>query len=270
MKRKPTLVAAPAKELSQNDPKPSVRLEAPPASPLSIGVLLLATFAVVCALYVGKEVVLPIVLALVLKLMLQPIMSFLCDRFRFPQALAAVLLIICLFMVVTAVALTISVPASAWIQRIPQILPDLQQKLEGLRQPIDYVQQAFSAIEKIITSPGQDPNMPAVAVKDGAGVAGALALGTMTALTRFFATIVVLFFLLARGDRLLRGLIEVLPRFSDKRQAVAIATEIQQNIGGYLLTITVMNTVMGLATGLAMWACGLGDPEYFGARPPSS
>jgi predicted PurR-regulated permease PerM len=265
MKRKPTLVAAPAKELSQNDPKPSVRLETAPASPLSIGVLLLATFAVVCALYVGKEVVLPIVLALVLKLMLQPIMSFLCDRFRFPQALAAVLLIICLFMVVTAVALTISVPASAWIQRIPQILPDLQQKLEGLRQPIAYVQQAFSAIEKIVTSPGQDPNMPAVAVKDGSGVAGALALGTMTALTRFFATIVVLFFLLARGDRLLRGLIEVLPRFSDKRQAVAIAIEIQQNIGGYLLTITVMNTVVGLATGLAMWACGLGDPILWGS-----
>jgi predicted PurR-regulated permease PerM len=57
--------------------------------------------------------VLPIVLALVLKLMLQPVMSLLCDRCRFPQALAAVLLIICLFIVVAAVALTISVPASA-------------------------------------------------------------------------------------------------------------------------------------------------------------
>jgi predicted PurR-regulated permease PerM len=265
MKRKSTLVAAPAKELSQIDPKPSVRLETAPASPLSIGVVLLATLAVVCALYVGKEVVIPIVLALVLKLMLQPIMSFLCDWCRFPQALAAALLIICLFMIVAAVALTISVPATAWIQRIPQILPDLQQKLEGLRQPIAYVQQAFSAIEKIVTSPGQDPNMPAVAVKDGSGVAGALALGTMTALTRFFATMVALFFLLACGDRLLRGLIEVLPRFSDKRQAVAIATEIQQNIGGYLLTITVMNTVVGIATGLAMWVCGLGDPILWGS-----
>jgi predicted PurR-regulated permease PerM len=265
MKRKPRLIAAPAKHLPPDEAKPIVRLEAAPADPLPIGVLVLATLAIVCALYFGKEVVLPIVLALVLKLMLQPVMSLLCERLRVPQALAAILLITCLFMAVAAVVLTISVPASAWIQRIPEILPDLQQKLKGLSEPIAYVQQAFSAIDKIVASPGQDPNMSAVAVKDGSGVAGALALGTVAALTRFFATMVVLFFLLACGGRLLRGLIEVLPRFSDKRQAVAIATEIQHNIGGYLLTITVMNTVVGVATGLAMWACGLGDPILWGS-----
>jgi predicted PurR-regulated permease PerM len=264
-KRMSTSGAAPPKDLPPYGPESAVRLEAEPTSPLSIGVLVLATLAVVGALYLGREVVLPIVLALLLKLMLQPIMRFLGDKCHVPQALAAVLLIVCLFVVVTAVALTISVPASAWIQRIPEILPDLQQKLEGLRQPIGYLQQAFSAIEKIVTSAGQEPTMPAVAVKDGSGVAGALALGTVTVLTRFFATMVVLFFLLACGDRLLRGLIEVLPRFSDKRQAVAIATEIQQNIGGYLLTITLMNSAVGIAAGLASWACGLGDPILWGA-----
>jgi predicted PurR-regulated permease PerM len=265
MKRKTTLVSASAKVPPHDDPESVVRVEAVPASPLSIGVMVLATLASVYALYVGKEVVLPVVLALVLKLMLQPIMSFLCDRFRVPQALAAILLIIGLFGAVAAVAVTISVPASAWVQRIPEILPDLQQKLEGLRQPIAYLQQAFSAVEKAVTPSGQEPTMPAVAVKDGSGVAGALALGTVTMLTRFFATMVVLFFLLASGDRLLRGLIEVLPRFSDKRRAAAIATEIQHHIGGYLLAITVMNTVVGIATGLAMWACGLGDPILWGA-----
>jgi predicted PurR-regulated permease PerM len=265
MKKKTTLVSAPAKFPPQNNPESVVRVEAAPASPLSIGVMVLATLASVYALYVGKEVVLPIVLALVLKLTLQPIMNFLCERFRFPQALAAILLIICLFGAVAAVALTISVPASAWIQRIPEILPALQQKLEGLRQPIAYLQHAFGAIERTVTSSGQEPNMPAVAVKDGSGVASALALGTVTVLSRFFATMVVLFFLLASGDRLLRGFIEVLPRFSDKRQAVAIATETQHHIGGYLLTITLMNTVVGIAAGLAMWACGLGDPVLWGS-----
>jgi predicted PurR-regulated permease PerM len=136
--------------------------------------------------------------------------------------------------------------------------------MEGLRHPIQYLQQAFSAVEKMATSAGQEP-APAVAVKDGSGVAAYLALGTVATLSRFFATMVVLFFLLASGDRLLRGLIEVLPRFSDKRQAVTIATEIQQHIGGYLLTITLMNTAVGIATGLAMWACGLGDPILWGS-----
>jgi predicted PurR-regulated permease PerM len=265
MRKKATLVTPPAEVPPQDNPEPVGRIEAASANSLSIGVMVLASLAGIYALYVGKEVVLPIVLALVLKLMLQPIMSFLCDRLRVPQVFAAILLIICLFGVVTALALTISVPASAWIQKIPEILPDLQQKLEGLRQPIAYLQQAFSAVEKIVTSPGQEPTFPAVAVKDGSGVAGALALGTVTVLTRFLATLVALFFLLASGDRLLRGFIEVLPRFSDKRQAVAIATEIQHHIGGYLLTITLMNTVVGFAAGLAMWACGLGDPILWGS-----
>jgi predicted PurR-regulated permease PerM len=265
MRKKATLATATAKVVPKDVPKPVARVERAPAGSLTVGVLILAVLAGVYALYSGKEVVLPIVLALVLKLMLQPIMSFLCDRFRIPHALAAAVLVIGLFGVVAAVALTISVPASAWIQKIPEILPDLQKKLEGLRQPIAYLQQAFNAVEKTFTSSGQEPNMPAVAVKDGSGVASALALGTVTVLTRFLATMVVLFFLLASGDRLLRGLIEVLPRFSDKRQAVAIATEIQHHIGGYLLTITVMNTLVGIAAGLAMWACGLGDPILWGS-----
>jgi predicted PurR-regulated permease PerM len=83
MKIKPKRVAPPTEDLPQDDLNPIVRLETAPASLVSIGVLVLATFAAVCALYVGKEVVLPILLALVLKLMLQPIMSFLCDRFVF-------------------------------------------------------------------------------------------------------------------------------------------------------------------------------------------
>ena len=234
------------------------------SSPLTVGVLILSGLAIVGALYFGKEVLLPLALAVVLKLMLRPIMDFLCDKLGMPQALSAMLLMICLFGVVAAVALTISAPASAWIQRVPQILPDIQQKMEGLRHPIQYLQQAFSAVEKMATSAGQEP-APAVTVKDGSGVAAYLALGTVTTLSRFFATMVVLFFLLAAGDRLLRGLIEVLPRFSDKRQAATIATEIQQHIGGYLLTITLMNTAVGIATGFAMWACGLGDPILWGS-----
>jgi len=76
---------------------------------------------------------------------------------------------------------------------------------------------------------------------------------------------VVLYFLLAAGDRLVKGFIEVLPSFSDKRQAVDIAGEIQRQIGGYLFTITLMNAAVGIVTGLAMWICGLGDPILWGS-----
>jgi predicted PurR-regulated permease PerM len=120
-------------------------------------------------------------------------------------------------------------------------------------------------LENVTASPGQNSNAQTVTVASGSGLGGYLATGTANILSRFFTTIIVLFFLLASGDRLLRGFVEVLPRFSDKRQAVEIATEIQENITGYLLTITMMNALVGVATGIAMWACGLGTPLLWGA-----
>jgi predicted PurR-regulated permease PerM len=234
-------------------------------SPLSIGVLVLATLATVYALYVGKEVVLPIMLALVLKLLLRPIMDFLCVRLRLPTALGALVLIVSLFCAIATVVFTISGPATGWIKKAPDVLPTLKEKLVLLRQPIDYLEGAFSELSDATTSASPNKNLPTVALKDPPAVASQLAWITVTMLTRLFTTMIVLFFLLAAGDRLLRGLIEVLPRFSDKRQAVDIASEIQRQIGGYLFTITVMNAAVGLVTGLAMWACGLGDPILWGS-----
>jgi predicted PurR-regulated permease PerM len=243
-----------------------VRVAPDPSSPQSVAVLILTGLALIFALYAGRDVVLPIALALVLKLMLTPIMNFLCNRLGIPQAISAIFLIVCLFGATAAVALTISAPASGWIQKAPEILPDLKQKLQGLREPINYLQQAFSELQSIASSPDQAAvSAPTVTVKEVSGVASTLALGTLAMLSRFLATMVVLFFMLAAGDRLLRGFIEVLPRFSDKRQAVDIATEIQQHIGGYLLTITLMNALVGIATGLAMQWSGLGDPILWGA-----
>jgi len=231
-------------------------------SVVTVGILILAGLASVAALYVGKELLLPITLAVVLKLLLQPIMDFLSVRLRIPAALSAILLIICLFGAVAVVVFTVSGPASGWVQKAPEVIPTLKEKLVLLRRPIDYLQSTFKELEDAASAPGS--NVPTVAVRDTAGVAAKVTGVTLTVLGRIFTTMVVLFFLLAAGERLLRGLIEVLPRLRDKRQAVEIAVETQRQIGGYLVTITVMNTLVGIITGLAMWACGLGDPVLWG------
>ena len=55
-----------------------------------------------------------------------------------------------------------------------------------------------------------------------------------------------------------------MPRFQEKRQVVEIAAEIEQNISAYLLTISLMNALVGIATGVAMWLCGLPNPLLWG------
>jgi hypothetical protein len=47
------------------------------------------------------------------------------------------------------------------------------------------------------------------------------------------------FFLLVAGDIFLQRLVEIMPRFSSKRQVVDIAKQIESDFSAYLLTITV-------------------------------
>ena len=58
---------------------------------------------------------------------------------------------------------------------------------------------------------------------------------------------------------------EILPTLKDKRQAVDISQQIEEGISAYLVTITIMNAAVGVATAAAMYLCGLGDPLLWGA-----
>jgi len=232
-------------------------------------ILILTVLTVVYTLYVGKELILPIALALVLKLLLQPTQKLLHLRLQLPGTLAAAVIIVAVFGAIGTVILAISIPASGWIEKAPEIWPMLKEKLSVLRQPIEILQNALKEIENLTTPTGQDSAVQTVALKPATTLPSYLATGTAKIVSRVFTTLIVLFFLLAAGDRLVRGFVEVLPRFSEKRQVVEIATEIEQNITGYLLTVTMMNSLVGIATGLAMWACGLGTP-LLGVRQLSS
>jgi predicted PurR-regulated permease PerM len=234
-----------------------------PTSALTISVIILAATATVSILYVGADLTLPLAMALVLKLLFQPIMQLLCTQLRLPQVVGAFLVIVTLFAAVSALAFAVSGPASVWVQKAPEVLPALKQKLTVLRKPLDYLQKSFNEVKEV-ASPSDGAEVPTLTVKQASPIGSNFAFATARILERFLATLIFLFFLLASGDRLLRSFIEVLPRFADKRLALEIATEIQRQIGGYLFTITVMNALVGVVTGLTMWACGLGDPILWG------
>jgi predicted PurR-regulated permease PerM len=102
---------------------------------LSGSVLVMAVLAVTYTLYFGREILLPLALATVLKLLLQPAMRLLQERLRFPGPLAALLLIIAVFGAIAAIGFTISVPAAGWIAKAPQSLPLLKEKFSILASP---------------------------------------------------------------------------------------------------------------------------------------
>jgi predicted PurR-regulated permease PerM len=248
-------------------PAPSELLEAKwqemplPQSVQSFLLMGIFTVLIFYTLYFTSQVVLPIIFAVVLNLLLQPSMRWLV-KLHLPRVAAALLMIAVFFGSLTALGMALSGPASEWIAKAPESLPHLEKRLSIFKKPVESVQKASKQVEAIGDDPTRD--VRAFTVK-GPGLSSFLFSGTRALLAGLLTTVVLLFFLLVSGDMFLRRLVEILPTLSDKKQAVDISHEIESNISAYLITISLMNAAVGLATGIATYLCGLSDPILWGS-----
>jgi predicted PurR-regulated permease PerM len=219
------------------------------------GVLLLATLA---AFYAAAEIMLPSVLAFVLSLVFQPVLRAL-ERVCLPRVVASLVIVLLLVSLFVVLGLLLSAPLAGWIAQLPDTLPRLQARLRFLNAPMLSLQHAVEQFRNLApgsVSPAivvQGPSLPERLLAAIRAVAGGA-----------FTTMLVLFFALTSGDLFLRRLVEILPGFKEKRQAVDISQQIQEDLSAFLATITLMNASVGVVTGIVMWLCGLGSPLLWG------
>jgi predicted PurR-regulated permease PerM len=231
-----------------------------PSDPKVIFLGGLFVLALLATAYVASEIVLPLVFAFILKLLLQPAMRIL-ERLHVPRMLAALMLILALFGAIVGLGTAISGPAGTWAAKLPEGIPRLQERLSFMREPINTLQRFLQQVEDFGET-GPSPN--AAASPRGPTLLTKLFTGTRNFASGLFATVLFLFFLLVSGDVFLLRLVEILPRFSSKRQVVEISQQIESDISAYLVTITIMNATVGIAMALAMWLTGVGDPILWG------
>ncbi len=213
-------------------------------------------------LYFTGEVVLPIIFAMILYLVLQPAMRAFM-RAHIPQALASILVICILFGAVGGLGFMLASPAASWVAKGPSSLAQLESRLFFIKQPMAQLQSATKQVEKIAEGTGTNDGLNVTVA--GPGLGSFLISGTRSLLVGLGTTIILLFFLLMSGDLFLRRFVEILPTLSDKKQAVEIAREVENSISGYLATISLMNLLVGVATGLATYLLGMSDPVLWGA-----
>jgi predicted PurR-regulated permease PerM len=180
---------------------------------------------------------------------------------RLPNAVAALLIIFALLGAIVGLGAAISGPASAWAAKLPDGIPRLQERLGFLREPINTLLHFLHQVENIgATGAPRDSSGP-LAVSS---LLSTLFTGARSFADGLFTTVLFLYFLLLSGDSFLRRLVEILPRFHAKRQAIDISQQIEHDISAYLVTITTMNAGVGLATALVMHFTGVGDPILWG------
>ena len=96
-----------------------------PSDPKVIFLGGLFVLAMLAAAYVAREIVLPFVFAIVLKLLLQPALRIL-ERLHVPRILGSLLLILTLFGTIVGLGAAISGPAGTWAAKLPEGIPRLQ------------------------------------------------------------------------------------------------------------------------------------------------
>jgi len=225
---------------------------------------LTAIFCIVVlfALYVARDVFVPLALACFLYLVLTPILRGL-ERMRVPTALGSGIIVLTLVGVLAYGLFVLATPLGEWVDRFPTMMSAARDKIEALRQPMEQVREASQQVERIATM-NAEQGMPQQVVVQAPGLLQRL-FGNISLIgIQLLLILVILYFLLATGSMFREKLVHVMPTFGDKRRAIAITADIQRQTSRYLLTITVINAGLGVAQGTAMYLCGLPNALLWG------
>lgn len=222
----------------------------------------LFVLAAIYTIHYAKPVLMPVAAAVVLYILLWPAVRLL-QGVRVPTPLGAAIVVAGLLGVGATGIYILADPASAWLAQAPQVISDVQAKLEA---PVSELTKAKEKIESLVEGRAQRAGS---ADEDGprVGVVNA-ALYVVATVQQVGVTLLIitalLFLLLASGTMFQEKLVRSLPRFSHKKQAVAITNQIQKDIFAYLGTVAVINTGLVLAIGLALYAIGMPNAALWG------
>lgn len=241
---------------------PRRRVGAPPRAAIValVGLFIIALFAV---LYVARAFIVPIVLAMQLALVLCPAVRAL-RRLGLPGPAGAALVLFGLLVAAGAGFYLLAGPTGTWMEKLPESFRMVEYRIRDVRKPVEVVRRAADEMRKIAAIDAADKPAPVVEVKNHDAM-NTLVSGTHTLLTGIGLTALALYFFLGWGDLFLRKLIRVLPTLAGKKRAVEIARETQRQISAYLLTITLVNALLGAVLGGAVWLLGVPNPALWGA-----
>ena len=243
-------------------PLPDSKAEQPPvirrAEVVAFALVALLVICVVAVLYAAKAFFLPIVSAFVVGTMLSPAAGFL-ERRRIPRSVSAVLIVASVGAGVTFMVGLISSPLMDWSTRLPELGSQLKEKLHVFDRPLALWHE-----------------LQAMVGASDAGSTGAFVLPKFDWLeptvgflsptfTEFLLFIATLILFIASWRDLRRALVMTFGDHSARLRMLRILNEIEGHLGGYLLTVTMINLGVGTATGIICAVTGMPNPAGLGA-----
>ena len=224
--------------------------------------VVLVVLGVVAFLFFARPVVLPVFLACVAGMTLKPVIRWL-SCCHLPPAISAALVLLLLVAVIGIGFFQLGRPALTWMNDAPEHMTALRHRVQKLFPRIARISEAATAVNNLGATAAEQASTPVVELKDSRG-AGAFINWTGSLLAGAGETLVVLYLLLASGDLFLQKLVRVMPTLSDKKRAVEISHEIQENISRYLFSVSLINIGLGALVSAGLQVLGVPNALMWG------
>lgn len=247
---------------------PTLRLAAPSA-PRALLPRLLVVAAVLGVLWLGRDVLAPLALALLLTIALAPVAAAL-ERLRVPRLLAVLLVLLGVVAVLAGVAWVVATQALALAAELPGYEGTLRAKLESLTASSGPIQDAMELFKRLgaALGPPQAPPAQVVAVAAGASsplatLLAALHVVVAPAATMLLALLLMGFLLVYRED--LRDRVLRLAGTREMHRTTQAMLDAADRVGRFLLMQVAMNATFGASMGAGLWLLGLPNAPLWGA-----
>lgn len=231
--------------------------ERPPSAPTGRGPLrLIAVILSLAACWLASDLLVPVMLAMLLALLANPLVTRL-NRLWIPRWIGAMVVVLGGLALSIWLAGLLVAPATEWIKQAPTELRQLAPKLKSLTKQVE---QANKAAASLVTAAGATPaasNIAADAEKPRAPNVWSLLANTPRMLASVLAVVLLAFFFLVYGQSLQRHAIARLAGAEQKKLTVDILRTIESDLSRYVLTITVINIVLGLVLTFGLFWLGL-------------
>lgn len=225
---------------------------------------ILTLLAVLYTFYFARSLLLPIILAALIALFTSPAVRFLVGL-KCPKPLAS---LVVLTMLIIGIGYAVSLlynPAATWLERLPLLSSKLALQVDGMAESLDSLKSSMLP-ESATLSEDKDEENPL----DSAIGTSFLPLLSMLAQTTAImlvqlATVIILTYLfLLFGGTLLRNIVRAASTLHEKKNLVKMYQTIEHDISRYVLVITAINTLLGVATFLVLSMIGVADPLLWG------
>jgi predicted PurR-regulated permease PerM len=233
--------------------------------PVLVAVVGLFVLGVLYTLHFAAALLLPMAFSVLLAFLLAPMVRK-TEAFGIPRFLTASFLMGSIVIGVSVGAYFLSEPAAEWLRAAPTNIGEVREKFEGLGTPLADVREAALAVEEAVQGiAGEAETEPDQVVRIRQEGWLDLVIGRVPYLAGTFAIAMVLtIFLLAWGDELTAGFAAMRRGFGVRRRTLATICHMQRDVARYLVTVTTINLLLGIAVWLAMLWVGMPNAAFWG------